>query len=76
MLQLLVDAFVLGCSYALMAVGLNMVYGLLRIIHVAHAALYTLGAYVGLYCLYHLSQSLAFLDAGRYFPRPRGRSNV
>ena len=58
MLQILVDAIVLGCSYALMAVGLNMVYGLLRIIHVAHAALYTLGAYVGLYCLYHFSSSL------------------
>lgn len=58
MLQVLLDAIVLGCSYALMAVGLNMVYGLLRIIHVAHAALYTLGAYVGLYCLLNLSQSL------------------
>ncbi|HPT64937.1 branched-chain amino acid ABC transporter permease [Acetomicrobium sp.] len=58
MLQVLVDAIVLGCSYALMAVGLNMVYGLLRIIHVAHAALYTLGAYIGLYCLYHFSSSL------------------
>ncbi|MGB4096488.1 MAG: branched-chain amino acid ABC transporter permease [Acetomicrobium sp.] len=58
MLQILVDAIVLGCSYALMAVGLNMVYGLFRIIHVAHAALYTLGAYVGLYCLYHFSSSL------------------
>ncbi|AFM20759.1 amino acid/amide ABC transporter membrane protein 1, HAAT family [Acetomicrobium mobile DSM 13181] len=73
MLQLLVDAFVLGCSYALMAVGLNMVYGLLRIIHVAHAALYTLGAYVGLYCLYHLSQSLWLsLTLGAVFPALMG----
>src|SRR5256885_1911066 len=32
--------------YALMAVGLTLVYGLLRILHIAHAAVYALGAYV------------------------------
>jgi branched-chain amino acid transport system permease protein len=35
-----------GCMYALMAVGLTLVYGLLRILHIAHAAVFTLGAYV------------------------------
>jgi branched-chain amino acid transport system permease protein len=32
--------------YALMAVGLTLVYGLLRILHIAHAAVFALGAYV------------------------------
>lgn len=32
--------------YAMMAVGLTLVYGLLRILHVAHAAVFALGAYV------------------------------
>src|SRR5580692_2875777 len=32
--------------YALMAVGLTLVYGLLRILHVAHAAVYAFGAFV------------------------------
>src|ERR1039457_5938782 len=32
--------------YAMMAVGLTVVYGLLRILHVAHAAVFALGAYV------------------------------
>ena len=32
--------------YALMAVGLTLVYGLLRILHIAHAAVYAFGAYV------------------------------
>jgi branched-chain amino acid transport system permease protein len=32
--------------YALMAVGLTLVYGLLRILHIAHAAVFALGAYI------------------------------
>lgn len=47
-LQNLVNAAVTGSSYALISIGLTMVYGLLRILHVAHAAVYTLGAFVGL----------------------------
>jgi branched-chain amino acid transport system permease protein len=37
---------VFGCMYAMMAVGLTLVYGLLRILHIAHAAVYAFGAYV------------------------------
>ena len=36
-----------GSIYALIAVGLTLVYGLLRILHIAHAALFTLGGYFG-----------------------------
>ncbi len=35
-----------GGIYALVAIGLTLVYGLLRILHVAHAGLYTLGGYI------------------------------
>jgi branched-chain amino acid transport system permease protein len=35
-----------GCMYAMMSVGLTLVYGLLRILHIAHAAIFALGAYV------------------------------
>src|ERR1700677_1751370 len=31
--------------YAAMAVGLTLIYGLLRILHIAHAAVFALGAY-------------------------------
>ena len=34
-------------SLCAIALGLTLVYGLLRILHVAHAALFTLGGYVG-----------------------------
>lgn len=48
MLQHVVNALVTGSVYVLIAIGLTMVYGLLRILHVAHAAVYTLGAFGGL----------------------------
>lgn len=35
-----------GCMYAMMSVGLTLVYGLLRILHIAHAAIFALGAYI------------------------------
>jgi len=45
--ELLVQGVVLGCIYALIAIGLTLVYGLLRVLHVAHAGLFTLGGYIG-----------------------------
>jgi len=46
--ELLAQGLIYGCMYAIIAVGLTLVYGLLRILHVAHAGLFTLGAYLGL----------------------------
>lgn len=46
-LELLFQGIVQGSIYALIALGLTLVYGLLRILHVAHAALFTLGGYLG-----------------------------
>lgn len=46
-LDLLVNGLISGCIYALMAMGLTMVYGLLRILHIAHAGIFTLGAFIG-----------------------------
>lgn len=46
-LELFFQGIVQGSIYALIALGLTLVYGLLRILHVAHAALFTLGAYLG-----------------------------
>ncbi|WP_315837644.1 branched-chain amino acid ABC transporter permease [Bradyrhizobium prioriisuperbiae] len=47
-IDLLVTGIINGCMYALMAMGLTMVYGLLRILHIAHAAIFTLGAFIGI----------------------------
>jgi branched-chain amino acid transport system permease protein len=45
-IDLTFSGLVYGCMYAMMAVGLTLVYGLLRILHIAHAAVYAFGAYV------------------------------
>jgi branched-chain amino acid transport system permease protein len=45
-IELAVKGLVYGCMYAMMAVGLTLVYGLLRILHIAHAGVFALGAFV------------------------------
>jgi branched-chain amino acid transport system permease protein len=57
-LELIAQSLVQGSIYALIALGLTLVYGLLRILHVAHASLFTLGAYVGV-LTYNATGSLA-----------------
>ena len=47
-LELLIQGVIQGSMYAIIAVGLTLVYGLLRILHVAHAGLFALGGYLGL----------------------------
>lgn len=59
-LELTLQGLINGSTYALIAVGLTLVYGLLRILHVAHAGLFALGAYLTV----SLSQALGSLAAG------------
>ena len=47
-LELHIQGLIHGSMYAVIAVGLTLVYGLLRILHVAHAGLFALGGYIGL----------------------------
>lgn len=54
--QQIINALALGSVYAMIAVGLAMVYGVLRILHIAHAGVYTAGAYLGIY-FYQLTGS-------------------
>ncbi|MCS6828414.1 MAG: branched-chain amino acid ABC transporter permease [Caldilinea sp.] len=46
--QQIINGVNLGSMYALIAIGLTMVYGLLRLINFAHGDLLMLGAYLGL----------------------------
>ena len=45
-ISLLVQGLLDGSLYALISVGLTLVYGLLRVLHVAHAGFFTLGGYL------------------------------
>src|SRR5689334_6637780 len=47
-LNLATQGLINGAIYALIAIGLAMVFGLLRILHIAHAGLFALGGYLGL----------------------------
>jgi branched-chain amino acid transport system permease protein len=46
--QYLIPALVLGCVYALGAIGLSLIFAILRFAHFAHGDLMALGAYLGL----------------------------
>ena len=62
-LDLIVQGVVQGAIYALIALGLTLIYGLLRILHVAHAALFTLGGYIGVIVTNHSGSFAAGMAA-------------
>lgn len=47
-LQYLANGVVVGSSYALVAVGLTLIFGILGVVNFAHGEFYMLGAYAGL----------------------------
>jgi len=48
-LQQIINGLVLGSIYALIAVGLSQIFGVIRIIQWAHGEVYMIGAYVGFF---------------------------
>lgn len=63
--QLLFAALIAGSLYALVALGLNLVYGTLRLLNVAHGDLVMIGAYVAffLFSTLGLSPMLSLIAA-------------
>jgi branched-chain amino acid transport system permease protein len=53
----LLNGLAIGFIYALITLGLALVYGILGILHVAHAGVYAVGAYAGLW-LYSVTGTL------------------
>ena len=51
MFQVLINGLVLGCVYALVALGLTMVFSIMRVVNFAHGQMYMLGGFV-VYYLY------------------------
>ncbi len=62
-LEQILNGIAMGSIYALVTLGLALVYGILRILHVAHAAVYTVGAYIGL-LVFKLTGSLILTFLG------------
>jgi branched-chain amino acid transport system permease protein len=65
LLQIIVGGLLLGGIYALAAAGLNLIFGVMRVVNFAHGDLMILGAYVGfwLYALFGLNPLLSLLIA-------------
>jgi len=69
-LQNLLNGLLLGGTYAMVAVGFSLVWGVLNIVNLAHGALVMLGAYVTywLFTVYHVDPLLSLpLTAGALF---------
>jgi branched-chain amino acid transport system permease protein len=62
-IEQLLNGIATGSIYAMVALGLALVHGIIRILHVAHAAVCTIGAYVGL-LFFNLTGSLLLAVLG------------
>ncbi len=56
-MQQVLNGLTLGSTYALMALGYTMVYGVLRLINFAHGEIYMAGAFLGLTLVWTLGMS-------------------
>ena len=67
--QILINALVLGCLYACIAIGFSLVWGVLNVINLIHGSFIVLGAYLAwsLYQGLHISPWYALLIAAPLF---------
>ena len=49
LLQQLVNGVMLGSTYALIAIGYTLVFGVLHLVHLAHGEVFMIGAFIGLF---------------------------
>ena len=73
-LQQLVNGLTLGSLYAVLAIGLTLVFGVLNIINMAHGGIFMIGAFVGLFMVtvFDVNIFVALIVAMRY-PRLSSR---
>ena len=67
--QILINALVLGCLYACIAIGFSLVWGVLNVINLIHGSFIVLGAYVawGLYQTFDIPPWFALAVAAPLF---------
>lgn len=63
LIEQILNGLAMGSIYAIITLGLALVYGVMRILHVAHAGVYTVGAYIGVF-IFHATGSLALAFLG------------
>ena len=64
-LQQLINGLVLGCTYSLLALGYTLIFGVLKILHIAHGEVFMIGAFLAatLILSFHPSFALALLTS-------------
>ena len=55
LLQQLVNGLMLGAAYALVAIGYSLVFGVLKLVHLAHGEVFMVGAFAGLLTVLYLN---------------------
>lgn len=50
LLQQILNGFVVGSNYALIALGLTIIFGILEVVNFAHGEFYMIGAFMTLFC--------------------------
>lgn len=66
LLNVLISGLMIGALYALVAEGLNLIWGVIRIVNMAHGEFLMLGSYIALYCFIgaHLNPLVSLIIAG------------
>lgn len=64
LLQQVVNGLTIGAGYALVAVGFTLIFGVLRVVYLAHSAVLVVGAYLGLFALEWTDSIAAALALG------------
>jgi len=59
-LNIIISGLISGSVYALLAIGFSLVFGVARIVNIAHTAFYMVAAY----CIYFVSQKMGFDPMG------------
>lgn len=57
LLQTIINGIMLGSVYAMVALGLTLIYGILEIPNFAHGALYMVGAFIAFFCITYFGAS-------------------
>jgi branched-chain amino acid transport system permease protein len=56
LLDIIITSLINGSTYALLAIGFSLIFGVARIVNIAHTAFYMVASY----CIFFVSQKLAF----------------
>ena len=61
LLQILIWGLTAGCIYVLMAVGLNMIFGVMKVVNFAHGEIMMLGAFASFWVYYYTGLNPYFI---------------